>query len=122
MENTHENFLEGDERIYTDGGRSPLIIGGATETYFNGSWYFCERAFACPVHGAPTFRMKGRMKSRPALPVSLERARKSGARPDRQGRPGAFLISVHRSKWMVIRWLRGSTPPTIHGKFSRRMP
>ena len=61
VENTHENFLEGDERIYTDGGRSPLIIGDATETYFNGSWYFCEMAFACPIHGAPTFRMKGRL-------------------------------------------------------------
>jgi len=50
-----ENFLEGDERIYTDGGRSPLIMGDATETYFNGSWYFFGRAFSCPVHGAPVF-------------------------------------------------------------------
>jgi hypothetical protein len=58
VEETHENFLEGDERIYVDGSRSPAIIGDATETYFNGSWYFCEKAFACPIHGAPTFRMK----------------------------------------------------------------
>jgi len=53
-----ETFLEGDERVYTDGGRSPLIMGDATETYFNGSWYFMEKGFACPLHGAPTFRMK----------------------------------------------------------------
>ncbi len=55
-----ETFLEGDERIYTDGCRSPLVMGDATETYFNGSWYFGERAFACPLHGAPVFRMKKR--------------------------------------------------------------
>lgn len=60
VEDTHENFLEGDERIYTDGGRSPLILGDATETFFNGSWYFCETAFACPIHGAPSFRMKSK--------------------------------------------------------------
>ena len=57
MEDTPETFLEGDERIYVDGSRYPLIMGDATETYFNGSWYFCERAFTCPFHGAPTFRM-----------------------------------------------------------------
>lgn len=58
---THENFLEGDERIYVDGSRSPAIIGDATETYFNGSWYFCADAFACPLHGAPTFRRRSRL-------------------------------------------------------------
>lgn len=52
-----ETFLEGDERVYTDGCRSPLIAGDATETYFGGSWYFFEKAFSCPLHGAPTFRM-----------------------------------------------------------------
>jgi len=55
VEDASVNFLEGDERIYTDGGRSPLVIGDATETYFNGSWYFCDHAFSCPLHGAPTF-------------------------------------------------------------------
>ncbi|HUT55919.1 MAG TPA: DUF2961 domain-containing protein [bacterium] len=57
VEETPENFLEGDERIYVDGSRSPAIIGDATETFFNGSWYFLDRAFACPIHGAPTFRL-----------------------------------------------------------------
>lgn len=56
VEDTPETFLEGDEHVYTDGGRSPLVIGDATETYFNGSWYFCNQAFSCPLHGAPTFR------------------------------------------------------------------
>jgi len=55
-----ETFLEGDERISTDGCRSPQVMGDATETYFNGGWYFYERAFACPLHGAPTFRMVSR--------------------------------------------------------------
>jgi hypothetical protein len=58
VEETPECFLEGDERIYIDGSRSPAIIGDATETFFNGSWYFLDRAFACPLHGAPTFRLK----------------------------------------------------------------
>jgi len=60
VENTSETFLEGDERVYTDGCRSPLVIGDATETYFGGSWYFFERAWSLPLHGAPTFRMESR--------------------------------------------------------------
>jgi hypothetical protein len=66
VEDTAETFLEGDERIYIDGCRSPHIIGDATETYFNGSWYFCESAFACPLHGAPTFRMKRKVAGDPS--------------------------------------------------------
>jgi hypothetical protein len=57
VEDTPECCLEGDERIYVDGSRSPAIIGDATETFFNGSWYFLDKAFACPVHGAPTLRL-----------------------------------------------------------------
>lgn len=53
------SFLEGDEHIYIDGSRSPSIIGDATETYFNGSWYFLSKAFSCPFHGAPTFNIRG---------------------------------------------------------------
>ncbi|OGP61633.1 MAG: hypothetical protein A2V67_01875 [Deltaproteobacteria bacterium RBG_13_61_14] len=66
VEDTAECCLEGDERCYTDGGRSPLIIGDATETYFGGSWYFCEEAFALPLYGAPTFRMKSQVGGSPA--------------------------------------------------------
>ncbi|OGP57026.1 MAG: hypothetical protein A2V67_00545 [Deltaproteobacteria bacterium RBG_13_61_14] len=58
VEDTHETFLEGDTRIYVDGSRSPSIKGEATETYFYGNWYFLESAYALPVHGAPTFRMR----------------------------------------------------------------
>ncbi|HUT55918.1 MAG TPA: DUF2961 domain-containing protein [bacterium] len=57
---TNETFLEGDERIYADGSRSPLAMGEGTETYFYGNWYFLESAFALPLHGAPVFRMKTR--------------------------------------------------------------
>ncbi len=58
VEDTSETFLEGDERIYTDGSRTPSVIGDATETYFNGGWYFWEKAFSCPLHGVSAFRMR----------------------------------------------------------------
>ena len=37
---TQESFLEGDERFYIDGNLTAQIYGTATETYFQGSWYF----------------------------------------------------------------------------------
>lgn len=50
---TQETFLEGDERIYVDGSRTPQVIGTATETFFQGGWYFLETAFSLQLHGAP---------------------------------------------------------------------
>ncbi|MGH7151371.1 MAG: DUF2961 domain-containing protein, partial [Planctomycetota bacterium] len=48
-------LLEGDERIYVDGLRTPAVHGTATETFFNWGWYESplETPFAQPMHGYP---------------------------------------------------------------------
>ncbi|HKB16362.1 MAG TPA: DUF2961 domain-containing protein, partial [Planctomycetota bacterium] len=48
-------LLEGDERIYVDGLRTPAVHGTATETFFNWGWYESplEAPFAQPMHGYP---------------------------------------------------------------------
>ncbi len=48
-------LLEGDERIYVDGLRTPAVHGPATETFFNWGWYESplETPFAQPMHGYP---------------------------------------------------------------------
>jgi Protein of unknown function (DUF2961) len=46
-----------DERIYVDGSGTPQIIGTATETFFQGGWYFQETAFSLPLHGAPVLTL-----------------------------------------------------------------
>lgn len=45
--------LEGDERIYVDGARTPMLHGTGTEDFYNGGWYFENGPFALPVHGNP---------------------------------------------------------------------
>lgn len=52
-DDTPESFMEGDERVYIDGSLTPQVIGTATETFFQGGWYFGERPFSLPLHGAP---------------------------------------------------------------------
>ncbi len=47
------NYLEGDERVYVDGSRSPCIYGTGTEDYFNSGWYFNKGTFNLPYHGHP---------------------------------------------------------------------
>jgi hypothetical protein len=44
-------FLEGDERYWADGQRSPTIQGTGTEDYYNGGWYFKNGPFSLPTHG-----------------------------------------------------------------------
>jgi glycosyltransferase involved in cell wall biosynthesis len=44
-------YLEGDERIYLDGSRTPQIHGTGTEDFFNGGWYFNKGLFSLPLHG-----------------------------------------------------------------------
>ena len=51
--------LEGNERIYVDGARTPAINGTGTEDYFNGGFYFSKGPFTAPTHGAPSFDGKG---------------------------------------------------------------
>lgn len=54
-EDTDSGSLEGDERAYIDGSLTPQIHGIATETYFQGSWYFnsMNEPFSLPLYGAP---------------------------------------------------------------------
>ncbi len=46
-------YLEGDERFYIDGKRTPDVYGTGTEDYYNGGWYFNRGPFALPLHGNP---------------------------------------------------------------------
>jgi hypothetical protein len=48
----HGVTLEGNERVYVDGARSPAIRGTGTEDFFNGGWYFARGSFSTPTHGA----------------------------------------------------------------------
>jgi hypothetical protein len=47
-----ESFMEGDERVYVDGSRSPSVYGTGTEDAFNGGFYYANGAFSLPTHGA----------------------------------------------------------------------
>jgi hypothetical protein len=48
-------WLEGDERFYLDGLRTPSFYGTGTEDYFNGGWYFNMGPFQLPFHGHTAF-------------------------------------------------------------------
>jgi hypothetical protein len=43
------SYLEGDERIYVDGSRSPAFYGTGTEDFYNGAFYFEEGPFSQPL-------------------------------------------------------------------------
>ncbi|MFC7880008.1 DUF2961 domain-containing protein [Isoptericola sp. NPDC057391] len=45
------NYLEGDERVYADGGRSPSLYGTGSEDFYEGGWYFNRQAFSNPMNG-----------------------------------------------------------------------
>ncbi len=47
-----QQYMEGDDRVYVDGSRSPAIYGTGTEDLFNGGWYFSTGAFALAMSGA----------------------------------------------------------------------
>ncbi len=48
-------YMEGDERIHTDGSQTPFIYGTGTEDFYNGGWYFKFGTFIMPLHGATTY-------------------------------------------------------------------
>jgi hypothetical protein len=50
---TDGSHLEGDERIFVDGSRSPQIHGTGFEDFFSGGFYFVRGAFTLPTHGNP---------------------------------------------------------------------
>ncbi|MEN5075129.1 DUF2961 domain-containing protein [Isoptericola cucumis] len=45
------NYLEGDERVYVDGGRSPSLYGTGSEDFYEGGWYFNRQTFSNPMNG-----------------------------------------------------------------------
>lgn len=50
-------FLEGAERVYTDGSQSPQWYGTGTEDFYEGGWYFKNgRHFSDPLNGQPDQR------------------------------------------------------------------
>ena len=49
--NLFTTFMEGDERVYVDGSRSPALYGTGTEDFFSGAYYYTS-LFALPDHGA----------------------------------------------------------------------
>jgi hypothetical protein len=44
-------FLEGDERVFVDGERTPSIVGTGTEDYFSSGWYFDTGPYSSLYHG-----------------------------------------------------------------------
>ncbi|MFC5826324.1 glycoside hydrolase family 172 protein [Nonomuraea insulae] len=50
---TNRNYLEGDERVYVDGSRTPQIHGTGTEDFYQAGWYFNRETFTTPFHGNP---------------------------------------------------------------------
>lgn len=50
-------FLEGAERVYTDGSASPQWYGTGTEDFYEGGWYFRNGThFSAPLTGQPDQR------------------------------------------------------------------
>jgi hypothetical protein len=50
-------FLEGAERVYTDGAASPQWYGTGTEDFYEGGWYFKNgKHFSAPLNGQPDQR------------------------------------------------------------------
>jgi hypothetical protein len=47
------NYLEGDERVYVDGSRTPQIHGTGSEDFYEGGWYFNRGTFSAPMNGEP---------------------------------------------------------------------
>ncbi len=45
-------YLEGDERVYVDGERTPAIHGTGTEDYYESGWYFNQGTYSTPFHGS----------------------------------------------------------------------
>jgi hypothetical protein len=45
------SFLEGEEKVYVDGEKTPSIHGTGTEDYFANGWYFNKGEYAGPYNG-----------------------------------------------------------------------
>ncbi len=58
-EGNTRGYLEGDERFYMDGIRSPIWHGTGTEDFYEGGWYFNQGVFSNPMNGAPATEAAG---------------------------------------------------------------
>ncbi|MCP3798429.1 DUF2961 domain-containing protein [Allokutzneria sp. A3M-2-11 16] len=52
-------YLEGDERIYSDGVLTPLQYGTGTEDFYESGWYFRTGTFGMPTAGYPAHEVGG---------------------------------------------------------------
>lgn len=48
-------YLEGDERVHVDGGKTPQLHGTGTEDFYEGGWYFNRGTFTNPLNGATAY-------------------------------------------------------------------
>lgn len=54
------NYLEGDERFYVNGERSPAWYGTGSEDYYESGWYFRDgTTFSMPLAGNPAHELNG---------------------------------------------------------------
>jgi hypothetical protein len=49
----YRGYLEGNERVYVDGSRTPDPLGTGTEDYFSSGWYFTNGPYTLPFNGNP---------------------------------------------------------------------
>jgi hypothetical protein len=52
-------YLEGDERVYADGSRTPELHGTGTEDFYESGWYFNRGTFTAPFNGEPGHELNG---------------------------------------------------------------
>ncbi|TCO53082.1 glycoside hydrolase family 172 protein [Actinocrispum wychmicini] len=51
-------YLEGDERVYTDGAASPIQYGTGTEDFYEAGWYFRDgTTYSMPLAGNPSWEL-----------------------------------------------------------------
>lgn len=56
---TSRGYLEGDERSYVDGSRSPDLEGTGTEDFYQGGYYFSQGPFTGPFNGETSDQANG---------------------------------------------------------------
>ena len=50
--------LEGDDRAWVDGARTPQIQGTGTEDVYRGGWYWYHRTYTLPLFGSPVEQIR----------------------------------------------------------------
>lgn len=56
---TNRGYLEGDERIYIDGSRTPVYQGTGSEDFYQAGWYFLHGPFSRATNGNPVHLVEG---------------------------------------------------------------